>query len=362
MIATALGESGYDVSVANSVGEAEVLLRGREFDVALLDMHLPDGTGMDVLRRLTEDGSLTETLMLTGNRDIAAAIEVMKLGASDYLVKPTPLAELEIAVSKARERSRLRKENQALRARLGRHETPTSIVTEDPGFLRIIASVAQLGPSDLPVLIQGESGTGKELLARAIHDSGRRMESFVAFSCAGVPDDQLEIELFGLDRGAGQERKPGLLELADGGTLFLDEIDGMGAAVQPKLLRALETQEFSRLGSSRTVRARVRLVTGTKQDLGDSASRGTFREDLYLRINGITLTLPPLRDRPNDVLPLSLHFLKLHGTLRGLSPRALEAMKAYGWPGNVRELQMVVRRAGVLARGDLIEPADLPFL
>jgi DNA-binding NtrC family response regulator len=365
LIAAALGDRGYDVTVARSVALAEAQIGGREFDVALLDMHLPDGSGKDVLRRLIDDGALTETIVLTGSRDIESAIQVMKLGASDYLVKPTPISELEIAVAQARERHRLRSENQALRVRLERHEAKSSIVTEDPAFLEVIASLAQVGPSDLPVLVQGESGTGKELVAKAVHDSsGRRNGPFVALNCAAVPDNLLESELFGYDRGAftgAAARKLGLFEVADKGTLFLDEIGDISAAVQAKLLRVLETKEFLRLGSTRLIRSDVRVVSATNRDLGDMMTSGGFREDLYYRINGVTLELPPLRDRPGDILPLALHFLRLHGIKRGLSAKALEALKAYQWPGNVRELQMVIRRAGVLAQGDLIEPRDVPL-
>ena len=365
LIATALGESGYEVSVAESVGAATDLLGSREFDVALLDMHLPDGSGADVLRRLIDDGSLTETIVLTGSRDIESAIEVMKLGASDYLVKPTPLAELEIAVAQAAERHRLRVENLALHVRLERHETHSSIVTEDPVLLQVIASLAQVGPSDLPVLVQGESGTGKELVARAVHDSSaRRNGPVVAINCAAVPDNLIESELFGYERGAftgAAARKLGLFEVADRGTLFLDEIGDVSAAVQAKLLRVLETKEFFRLGSTRAIRSDVRVVTATNKDLADLMISGGFREDLYYRINGVTMSLPPLRDRPGDVLPLALHFMRNHGIKRGLSPKALEALKAYRWPGNVRELQMVIRRAAALATGELIEPRDLPL-
>ena len=365
LIAAALGEAGYDVSVARSVVAAAGLMSEREFDVALLDMHLPDGTGADVLRRLTDDGALTETIVLTGSRDIESAIAVMKLGASDYLVKPTPLSELEIVVAHAKERHRLRAENQALRVRLERHEPHSSIVTEDPGLLQVIASLAQVGPSDLPVLVQGESGTGKELVARAVHDSSARKGGpFVAINCAAVPDNLLESELFGYERGAftgAAARKLGLFEVADRGTLFLDEIGDISAAVQAKLLRVLETKEFFRLGSTRAMKSDVRVVAATNKDLAEMMTSGGFREDLYYRINGVTLRLPPLRDRPGDVLPLALHFMRTHGIKRGLSPKALEALKAYRWPGNVRELQMVIRRAAVLATGELIEPRDVPL-
>ena len=363
LISTALSESGYEVTVAGSVAAAAAIVSSREFDVALLDLHLPDGAGTDVLRRLTDDGALTDTIVLTGSRDIASAIQAMKLGASDYLVKPTPLAELEIAVAQAVERHRLRAENQALRVRLERHEVHASIVTEDPAFREVIGSLAQVGPSDLPVLVQGESGTGKELVARAVHDSSARKGGpFVAINCAAVPDALLESELFGYERGAftgAAARKLGLFEVADRGTLFLDEIGDISAAVQAKLLRVLETKEFFRLGSTRAIRADVRVVSATNKDLADLMGTGGFREDLYYRINGMTLRLPPLRDRPGDVLPLALHFMRIHGIKRGLSPRALEALKVYRWPGNVRELQMVIRRAGVLATGEFIEPRDV---
>jgi transcriptional regulator with PAS, ATPase and Fis domain len=238
-------------------------------------------------------------------------------------------------------------------------------VTEDTAFLQVIGSLAQVGPSDLPVLVQGESGTGKELVARAVHDSSARKNGpFVAINCAAVPDNLLESELFGYERGAftgAAVRKPGLFEVADRGTLFLDEIGDISAAVQAKLLRVLETKEFFRLGSTRAVRSDVRVVAATNKDLAEMMTNGGFREDLYYRINGVTLRLPPLRDRPADVLPLALHFIRTHGIKRGLSPKALEVLKAYRWPGNVRELQMVIRRAGVLATGDLIEPRDLPL-
>lgn len=365
LIASALSEAGYEVAVAHSLAEAEPLLSASDFEVALLDLQLPDGAGTDVLRRFTEEGALTESIVLTGSRDVSSAINAMKLGASDYLVKPTSIDDLEIAVAQAAERQRLRTENLALRVRLERHEAHPGIVTEDPEFLRVLSSLAQVGPSDLPVLVQGESGTGKELVARAVHQSSARTSGpFVAINCAALTDSLLESELFGHERGAftgATVRKPGLFEVADRGTLFLDEVGDISPAMQVKLLRVLETKEFFRVGSPRPIRADVRIVAATNKDLDDMMRRGEFREDLYYRLNGVTLRLPPLRERPGDLLSLALHFLKVHGIKRGLSPRALEALRAYSWPGNVRELQMVIRRAGVLARGDLIEPRDVPL-
>ncbi len=365
LISAVLLEAGYEVAVAHTVAQAFELLDAREFDVALLDLDLPDGSGALILRKLLDEGALTEAIMLTGNRDVPAVVEVMKLGASDYLIKPTPLAEVEMSVAKAHERHRLRVENLALKARLERYQPRTGIITEDPDFLRIIASLAQVGPSDLPVVIQGESGTGREMLAMAVHDASRhKMEPFVAFKCGAMSEERFERELFGFDRGAfagAIDRKPGLFEMVDRGTLFLDEIFGLGSATQAKLLRVLETGEYSRIGSTRLVRSRARVVSGSSQDLQALAASGAFSKDLHYRINGVTLSIKPLRERPGDVLPLSVHFMKMHGIRKSLSPRSLEAMRLYSWPGNVRELEMVIRRAGALALGESIEPRDLPF-
>ncbi len=361
VIASTLAEAGSEVGIALNVAQAQELLDRRAYDVVLLDLHLPDGEGTEVLRRLLADGALTEVVVLTGDKDVSLAIDVMKLGASDYLVKPIPLAELEVAVAKARERQRLRAENQALRVRLGRYERNTGLITENPELKRTIESVARVGPSDLPVLIEGERGTGKELLARAVHDaSRRRMEPFVAVDCASLLENQMEAELFG-EEGGSAERMPGLFEAADRGTLFLDEVDQLSLVLQPKLLRALSTGEFSRRGSGRRLRADARLICGTVADMAGLVASGAFRADLYQQINGTTFRIPPLRARPEDILPLALHFLKLHGIRRGVSPRALQVLRSYAWPGNVRELQMVIRRAGVLATGEMIEPRDLPF-
>lgn len=365
LVAGALGEAGYEPSVAHTVAAAKRLLHEREFEVALLDMHLPDGKGVEVLREIVDSGAMTEVIMLTGDRDISHVVQVMKLGASDYLTKPTPLSDLELAVGQARDRQRLRTENRALKVRLERHESPSAIVTEDPAYLHLLSGLPQIGASDLPVLIEGESGTGKALLARAIHESShRRLEPFVEISCMGRTDAELEAELFGYERGAfagAAERKPGLIEVADRGTLYVDEIGALGASVQAKLLKLLETLEFSRLGSERLLRASMRLVTSTSRNLNDLVAAGTFRKEVLYQLNGIGLRIPPLRERPNDILPLALHFLRLHGVRRGLSPQALDALKAYAWPGNVRELQMVIRRAGAMGRGERIEPRDLPL-
>ncbi|MCL4818203.1 MAG: sigma-54 dependent transcriptional regulator [Vicinamibacteria bacterium] len=362
----ALAEAGYAVEGATTLADATRQLREGDFHVALLDLGLPDGSGLELLTTIADEGLLTEAVVVTGQSDVATAVRAMRMGACDYLVKPTPIEELTTVTAQAVERGRLRRENVALRVRLDRHEQgSTGIVTEDPGMRAMLATLQRVAPTDLPVLVLGESGTGKELVARAVHDaSTRKGGPFVAINCAALPENLLESELFGYERGAftgALVRKPGLFEVADGGTLLLDEIGEFGKGVQAKLLRVLETGEFYRVGSTRPLRTSVRIVAATNRDLAGQAAAGEFREDLYYRLNGVSLELPPLRERRADVLPLALHFLKQARSRKSLGPRALEALKGYDWPGNVRELQMVVRRADILCDGDEIGPEHVPL-
>jgi DNA-binding NtrC family response regulator len=361
-----LGARGFRPTPAESVAEAIEHLRAFEFDVALLDLMLPDGSGIDVLRHLTEEQLATEAIVLTGYAQVSTAIEAMKLGAYDYLSKPVRMEEVEALVRKAAEKASLRRENLSLRLRLELQRAPTGIVTEDPGMRALLATLDKVAQSDLPVLIQGESGTGKELVARALHErSDRASLPFVAFNCAAVPENLLESEMFGYEKGAftgATARKPGLFELADRGVLFLDEVGDLSPAVQVKLLRAVEIREFYRVGGTRAVRLDVRIVSATNKNLKEASTTGGFREDLYFRLNGVTLELPPLRNRRGDIALLAAHFLKkAGGKPRSLSRAALQKLEAYAWPGNIRELQMVMRRAAVLANRETLEPDDLPL-
>jgi two-component system response regulator AtoC len=357
---------GFRPMPAESVAEALSHLRGFEFDVALLDLMLPDGSGIDVLRHLSEEGLATEAIILTGYAQVQTAIEAMKLGAYDYLSKPVRMEEVEALVLKAAEKASLRRENISLRLRLELQRAPAGIVTEDPGMRALLATLDKVAQSDLPVLIQGESGTGKELVARALHErSDRAALPFVAFNCAAVPENLIESEMFGYEKGAftgAVNRKPGLFELADRGVLFLDEIGDLSPAVQVKLLRAVEIREFYRVGGSRAVRLDVRIVSATNKNLKEASTSGGFREDLYFRLNGVTLELPPLRNRKGDIALLAAHFLKkAGGKPRSLSRAAIQKLELYPWPGNIRELQMVMRRAAVLASRETLEPDDLPL-
>jgi DNA-binding NtrC family response regulator len=354
---------GHATTPARTLAEGSASLKSAEFDVALLDLILPDGSGVDLLRQIVADELPTEAIVLTGFGEVGTAVEAMKLGAYDYLTKPTRLDELAVLVSRAAEKSRLRREVAALRVRLDRQQDVPGLLTRDPGMKEVLESLSRVAVSDLPVLIQGESGTGKDLVARAIHRGSPRADRpFVAINCAAVPENLLESELFGHERGAftgALDRKPGLLEMADRGVVFLDEIGEVSAAVQAKLLRAIETKEFYRVGGTRQVRADVRVVSATARDLRAAAEGGGFRQDLYYRLNGVTLRLPPLRERPADVGLLAHHFLERTGTRKSLSPHALKTLQSYSWPGNVRELQMVIQRSAWLSASDAIETEDL---
>jgi two-component system, NtrC family, response regulator HydG len=355
---------GHAPVAATTVAESLAHLGTGEFDVALLDLMLPDGSGIEVLRRIADEELPTEAIVLTGYSGVDTAIEAMKLGAYDYITKPARINELEILVQKAAEKARLRRENVSLKVRLGRQERGFGLITEDAGMKELMATIARVAPSDLPILVQGESGTGKELVARAIHTaSPRSHQPFVAINCAAVAESLLESELFGHEKGSftgAVMRKPGLFEVADRGVLFLDEVGEVSPAVQVKLLRAIETREVLRVGSTRPVRTDVRIVAATNKDVKSEMQEGRFREDLYYRLNGVTLRLPPLRERKGDIPLLARHFLDRFGPKKQLTPAALDALAVYGWPGNVRELQMVIHRAAILAAKDTIDVEDLP--
>jgi DNA-binding NtrC family response regulator len=340
-------------------------LREDAYDVALLDLQLPDGSGLDVLREVAAEGLAVEALVLTGHAEVPSALEAMRLGAYDYLSKPPRLEELHVLVAKAAEKARLRRENVALRVRLRRHESAHGFVTDDPAAKQLLAMLARAAPSPLPVLIQGETGTGKELLARALHEQSPRAGfPFVPINCAALPENLIESELFGHERGAftgAIERKTGLFEVATRGTAFLDEIGELSLPLQSRLLRVLETQEFFRVGGTRPVRVDVRVVSATNRHLRAEVEAGRFREDLYYRLNGVTLRVPPLRERRGDIALLARHFLDRAGSGRLLDESAVEALHAYDWPGNVRELEMVVGRAALLAPGPTIRGEDLPL-
>jgi DNA-binding NtrC family response regulator len=356
---------GHMAVAAETVAEGREQLKQSDFEVALVDLMLPDGSGIDILKQIQEDDLAVEAIVLTGYATVSNAIEAMKLGAYDYVTKPARMEEIEVLVQKAAEKSRLRRENVSLKVRLRQQDVTQGIITEDPAMKDLLATLERVAPSDLPVLVQGETGTGKELIARGVHRLSQRADqAFVAINCGAVAETLLESELFGHEKGAftgAIQRKPGLFEVADRGVLFLDEVGEIAPSVQIKLLRALESKEFFRVGGTRPVRSDVRLVSATNKDLKHATQTGEFREDLYYRLNGVTLRLPPLRERKDDIGLLARYFLDRFGPEKKLSPRALQTLQQYSWPGNVRELQMIIQRACVLTGSDAIEAEDLPL-
>ncbi|HYV24619.1 MAG TPA: sigma-54 dependent transcriptional regulator, partial [Pyrinomonadaceae bacterium] len=342
---------GYRVQAANDGEAALRKLEESNVDVLLCDINMPNMDGMELLRRIHERPNPPEVIMLTGQGTIETAVEAMKLGAYDYLTKPYSINELDVRVRQAAEKRNLRVDNQRLRAQIERKATMPEIVSQSRAMAEAIRLVERVAPSEASVLVTGESGTGKELIAQAIHRlSNRANGSFIDLNCAAFQETLLESELFGYEAGAfsgAKARKLGLIELADGGTLFLDEVTELPAALQAKLLRAIETRTFFRVGGVRKVEVNVRIVAATNRNLDTVVADGAFRADLLYRINSFQIHLAPLRERPEDVEPLMHHMLKqlTGGHPPEVTPDALERLRSYQWPGNVRQLRNCLERA-----------------
>ena len=321
---------------------------------------------MELLRRVYQRPNPPEVILLTGHATVETAIEAMKLGAYDYLSKPYRIAELDALVKQAAEKRRLRVDNQRLRALTARQTETPEIVYDSDAMREVMRLVERVAPSDASVLITGESGTGKELIAQAIHRLSKRADnSFIDLNCAAIQETLLESELFGHEAGAfsgAKGRKLGLWELADNGTIFLDEITELPAPLQSKLLRAIETNSFYRVGAVRKVQVNVRIVAATNRDINEVTGDGRFRADLLYRVNGFQISLPALRERPDDIEPLAAHLLKQLGGVHipEITPEAMAALKAYRWPGNVRQLRNCLERAMLLANDARITTAELP--
>jgi DNA-binding NtrC family response regulator len=363
-----MARQGHEVECAEDGEAAWVLLQEDEYDVVLCDINMPRLDGLGLLRRTRDlDQRLPEVIMLTGQATVESAIEAMKLGAYDYLTKPYRIGELSALVTAAAEKQQLKVDNQRLRAQIARtnHSLP-EIVAESRHMKETVRLVHRVAPSDTSVLITGESGVGKELVAQAIHRLSRRSDKpFIDLNCAALQDTLLESELFGHESGAfsgARVRKLGLFEIADGGTLFLDEVMEMPMQLQSKLLRALETKSFFRVGGVKKVEVDVRLVAATNRNPESAIAEGVFRPDLMYRINSFEINVAPLRERREDIEPLARHLLyKLAGvTAPEISPAAIEALTAFDWTGNVRELRNCLERAVILCDEGLIAPRDLP--
>jgi DNA-binding NtrC family response regulator len=364
-----LERDGHLCVGATDSQEALRLLEAEHPDVVLTDLQMPGADGLAVLRRAVELDPDVAVLVITGHGTVQSAVEAMRSGAFDYLLKPLPSNDvLRLAVERGLARRRLVDENRRLREGLSPQVAFDKVIGKSPAIAAVFELVRKAARAEANILVQGESGTGKELVARAIHaNSARAAQVFVPVDCAALPENLLESELFGHERGAftGADRiKPGMFEVADGGTLFLDEVGELPPGLQAKLLRALQEREIRRVGGTKQIPVDVRLVAATNRDLAESVRKREFREDLFYRLNVIPIELPPLRDRAGDVPLLAYHFLGRYGRnrerpLEGIEPEALAALEAYAWPGNIRELQNAIERACVLADGPTLRLRDL---
>ena len=365
VLGQALSSDGFEVVEAVDGNSALDSISEQEPDVMVLDHRMPAPDGMEVLRKVRAKGMSFPIIMLTAHGNVALAVEAMKAGASEYLTKPFDLEELKLAIDKALQYSGLAAEVERLRGELNAEYDVQGIVASDPGMMAVLETVTKVAPTMATVMIYGESGTGKELIARAVHNlSERATKPFVSVSAGALPETLLKSELFGYEKGAftgAVTPKPGRFEMANGGTLFLDEIGDISPATQVKLLRVLQERRFERLGGTRSIEVDVRVVAATNQDLQQLIADGSFREDLFYRLNVVPVSLPPLRQRAGDVPLLVAHFLeKFNAGAKRMSPQALEALVKYPWPGNIRELENTIERIVILSHGDEIGVPDLP--
>jgi DNA-binding NtrC family response regulator len=368
VMAGELSRLGYEVSAAGTGEDAIARVAAQEPEVVLLDLRLPGMGGLETLKAIQAAAPTTEVIMLTGHGSIDTAIESIRMGACDYVVKPCPLDELQVRLQRALERRSLRQRASILERGLTPPDLGNTFIGDSPEFRRLLNLIDRVAPSDSTVLITGETGAGKERVAKLIHArSPRRSKPFVVVECAALQESLLQSELFGHERGAftGADRaKPGLFEVANGGTIFLDEVGEVSSATQTKLLRVLDTSTFRHVGSTREVRVDVRILTATNRDLPAMVRQGLFREDLFYRLSTITVEVPALRARGEDVSLLARHFAAVlnerFGSDKRISEPALELLRRHNWPGNVRELLHVVEAALVFCEGSQVLPEHLP--
>ncbi|MBU1275749.1 MAG: sigma-54 dependent transcriptional regulator [Proteobacteria bacterium] len=372
-IAAWLVQDGHQVGKAEGGREALGLMEQREFDLALVDIKMPGMDGIELLRRVKESHPDVLVIIITAYGSIESAVDAMKAGASDYLLKPFDPEHLMLLLEKMGRQKRLMQENKMLRQRLAEGQMAgfEDLVGGSPAMLKVFGQIEEVAATEAPVLIVGETGTGKELVARAIHNrSSRSFGPFVAINCGAQSESLLESELFGHERGAftgAVKARRGHLEMADGGTLFLDEVGDISQKMQVALLRVLENGSFLRVGGGDPLTSDFRLICATHRDLPELIAAGDFRQDFYYRINVFSLTVPPLRQRREDIIPLAEHFIAVFSRETGKPPpelddKARQALLSYAWPGNVRELRNIMERAVIVRRGGLIKLEQLAFL
>ncbi|MDD3250298.1 MAG: sigma-54 dependent transcriptional regulator [Smithellaceae bacterium] len=361
---------GYAVTEADDGEEAVRQASARTFDLILMDIRMAKMSGLEALEQIRKIQPAVPVVIMTAYASVETAVSAMKMGADDYLTKPLNYDELQIKIARTAERRRLKNENEYLKERLGERFDRRNMIGQSKTMIRLLEMVEQVAATRATVLIAGESGTGKEMIANAVHfNSDRREAPFVKINCAALTETLLESELFGHERGAftgADRRREGKFVQADGGSIFLDEVSEMSPAMQVKLLRVLQERELTRVGGQDVIKVDVRLITATNKDLIREIREGRFREDLFYRLNVVALTLPPLRERAEDIPLLAQHFLKMFAeknskSISGFTPRAMQKLTAYAWPGNVRELMNAVERAVVLSRSDEVDEDELVF-
>jgi DNA-binding NtrC family response regulator len=363
-----LGDDGFNTLSAEDAETARKLLRENAVDLVVTDLKLPGMNGLEFLQAIKRQNAAMPVIVMTAFGSVETAVEAMKAGAADYVLKPFSLNEMRMVIRKELDVHALREENRSLREALGKRYSHPNIVARSPKMQEVLATVERVAPTNSTVLLGGESGVGKDLIARAVHEKSRRASGpFIKINSTAIPENLLESELFGYERGAftgAVASKPGKFELADKGTLFLDEIGDVPSATQVKLLRVLQEREFERLGGTKTIKVDVRLIAATNRDLREALEQGTFREDLYYRLNVVPIDIAPLRERKEDIPELAELFISRFDadsgkTVSGVSPEALQVLVNYHWPGNARELQNIIERACALAKGTILQVRDI---
>jgi two-component system NtrC family response regulator len=368
LLEISLGEDGHTVTAVPDAETGLKFLQREPVDLVLTDLKLPGMGGLEFLQEARRINALVPMVVMTAYGSVETAVEAMKAGAGDYVLKPFSMAEMKLVIAKELDVQKVREENRSLREALGKRYHYQNIIARSAKMQEVLALVERVAPTNSTVLIGGESGVGKDLIARAIHQNSRRASGpFIKINSTAIPDTLFESELFGFERGAftgANASKPGKFELADKGSLFLDEIGDVPAPIQVKLLRVLQEREFERLGGTKTIKVDVRLIAATNKDLRAALEQGTFREDLYYRLNVVPIDIPPLRERKEDIPELARHFLARFTRENGkevesITPAAVNRLMEYHWPGNVRQLENAIERAVALSRGKVIDADDL---
>ena len=371
MLKKLLGGWGYQVYEADDGSGAIEKVRQTSFDLILMDIRMLNISGIEALEQIKIINPAIPVIIMTAYASVETAVTALKKGAYDYLTKPLDFDELKIAIGRATEHNRLKKENEYLKVRLGEQFDRQNLIGQSPSMIKLLDTVAQVAATEATILITGESGTGKEVIANAIHyNSFRKDAPFIKINCAALTETLLESELFGHEKGAftGADRKrEGKFSQAEGGSLFLDEVSEMSPAMQVKLLRVLQERELTRVGGAEVIKVNVRLIAASNKDLKKEMERGRFREDLFYRLNVVGLNVPPLRERKEDIPMLAQHFLhqfvaQNSKKIKGFTPQAMEKLLRYSWPGNIRELMNAIERAVVLSRKEYLDAEELALM